>query len=184
MKGLFFFVLIAFSSFSVSAQKSEKINWLTVEEALKLNAEAPRKILIDVYTDWCGYCRIMDSETFNNPIIANYVNKHFYAIKFNAESFEPVNFAGHTFTNQGTPGSRRSTHQFATAMGVNGYPTVVYFTSDLKIIGPIPNREGIPRGFLKPDKMEPILHFVVEEMYTTLSLAQYEKTFVGELKKK
>ena len=177
MKTLYFFVLIAIISFNVSAQKAEKVNWLTIEEALKLNAEAPRKILIDVYTDWCGYCKVMDAETFSHPVIAKYINEHFYAIKFNAESTETVNFAGHTFVNQKTPGSRRSTHQFATALEVTGYPTVVYFTGDLKMIGPVP-------GFLKPEKMEPLLHFVAEEKYTTLSLEQFEKTFVGELKKK
>ena len=176
MKAVFFFVLITITNFYVSAQNAEKVKWLTVEEALKLNAEAPRNILIDVYTDWCGWCKVLDKETFDHPVIAKYINQHFYAIKFNAESTEPVNFAGRTFVNQGN-GSRRSTHQFTAAMGVSGYPTVVYFTSNLEIIRPVP-------GFYKPEKMEPLLHFIAQEKYTTLTLEQFEKTFVGVLNKK
>ena len=171
-------VFIMIASFHISAQETEKVKWYTIEEALKLNALAPRNILIDVYTDWCGYCKTMDKETFNNPVIARYINKNFYPIKFNAESTEPVQFAGHTFENQGGgTGTRKSTHQFASALGVSGYPTIVYFTGDLKLIGPIP-------GFQKPEQIEPILHFIVEEKYATISLEEYQKTFVSELNKK
>ena len=178
MKSLYTFALTVIVCINVSAQQAEKIRWYSIDEAMKLNATAPRKILIDVYTDWCGYCKIMDSETFNNPVIARYINQNFYAIKFNAESTDPISFAGHKFENQGPgSGSRRATHQFTQALGVTGYPTVVYFTGDLKMIGPVP-------GFYRPEKMEPLLHFIVQEKYTSTSLEEFEKTFVGELKKK
>jgi len=179
MKAINFLILIIFFSFKVSAQTSEKVNWLTFDEALKLNAVAPRKILVDMYTDWCGWCKTMDRETFGNPIIARYINQHFYAIKFNADSKDPITIAGLTFIREGR------THQFVSALGVSGYPTVVYFTSDLKLIGPIP-------GFYKPEKMEPLLHFIANDKFTSVTwddnwaptLEQFEKTFVGEIKKR
>ena len=176
MKTLYIFVLITIVSFNVSAQQAEKIRWYSLEEALRLNATAPRKILIDVYTDWCGFCKAMDAQTFGNPVIANYINQNFYAVKFDAESTATVNFAGHSFGQGVSSGSRKPTHQFVSALGVSGYPTVVYFTDDLKLIGAVP-------GFYTPEKIEPLLHFVVEEKYMTVSLEEYEKTFVGQLKK-
>ena len=165
-------------TFHVSAQNVDKVKWYTIDEALKLNAVAPRKILIDVFTDWCGYCKKMDAETFNHPTIAKYINQHFYAVKFDAESTETVVFGGQTF-QQGSAGrgSRKPTHQFVSALGISGYPTVVYFTNDLKLIGPVP-------GFLTAIKIEPLLHFVVEEKYLTTTFEEFEKTFVGELNKK
>jgi len=177
MKSLYIFILVVAGCLQASAQTAEKVKWYTLDEALKLNAAAPRKILIDVYTDWCGWCKVMDAETFNHPVIAKYINKNFYAVKFDAESSAPVKFGDQTFVNKGSGGARKSTHQFATALGVSGYPAVVYFTGDLKLIGVVP-------GFFKPEKIEPLLHFIVEEKYLkNITLEDYEKTFTGELSK-
>jgi len=177
MKSLYILLFVTAVSFQVSAQKAEKVKWHTLEEALKLNATAPRKILLDVYTDWCGYCKKMDAETFDHPVIAKYINQHFYAVKFDAESSAPVNYGEQTFVNQGSGGARKSTHQFATALGVSGYPSIAYINSDLKVIGVVP-------GFFTAKQIEPLLHFVVEEKYTSISLDEYQKTFVSELNKK
>ncbi len=177
MKSLYLIVFtVIFSIASVSAQTAEKVKWYTLEEALALNAKNPRNILIDVYTDWCSWCKVMDKETFNNPTIAKYINANFYPVKFNAESKSPLTFAGQTFVNQD------KTHQFAVALirqgdGRVSYPSVAYLTGELKLIGAIP-------GFYKPEKIEPLLHFIVEEKYKdNISLEDYEKTFVSELKK-
>ncbi len=177
MKTLYILILTVITGFTASAQTAEKIKWYTIDEALKLNAKAPRNILIDVYTDWCGWCKTMDKETFGNPVIAKYINENFYPVKFDAESMGPVNFAGRTFVNQESTGSRKSTHQFATALGVNGYPSVAYLTGKLELIGTI-------AGFSKPEQIEPLLHYIVEEKYrNNVKLEDYQATFVSELGK-
>jgi thioredoxin-related protein len=176
MKTVHFVILLMIASTHLSAQKAEKVKWLDLEEALKLNAVAPRNILIDTYTDWCGWCKKMDAETFDHPVIASYINKHFYAVKFDAESTKPVTFGTNRFENPGNGGARKTTHQFVSALGVTGYPTIVYFTGDLKFIGPVP-------GYQSAEQIEPLLHFIVEEKYTTVSFEEYQKTFTGELKK-
>ena len=176
MKLVHILIFVSVAGFNVSAQKTEKVKWYTIEEALKLNVTAPRNMLIDVYTDWCGWCKKMDAETFDHPVIAKYINAHFYAVKFDAESSVPVKFGEHTFENPGNGGSRKTTHQFVTALGVSGYPTVVYFTKDLKLIGPV-------SGFYTAENIEPLLHFIVEEKYQSIKFEEYQKTFTGELKK-
>ena len=177
MKSLYILIFITIASFQVSAQqKAEKVKWHTLEEALKLNAAAPRKILIDLYTDWCGYCKKMDAETFDHPAIARYINQNFYAVKFDAESSAPVKFGEHSFVNQGSGGMRKSTHQFAQALGVSGYPSIAYFNGKLELIGVLP-------GFMEAKQIEPLLHFIVEEKYASTTLEEYQKTFVSKLNK-
>ena len=64
-------VIIAFL-FSISIDlKAQKINWVSFEEAIEKSQTNPKKIIIDIYTDWCKWCKVMDNNTFANPIIAN-----------------------------------------------------------------------------------------------------------------
>jgi len=61
---------------------AQEIKWMSMNEALEAQKENPKKIFMDVYTDWCGPCKLLDKKTFANKDVANYVNKHFYAVKF------------------------------------------------------------------------------------------------------
>ncbi len=159
----------------------DKIHWMTIEEAQEAVKKEPKKILIDVYTDWCGPCKMMMKNTFTNPGIVSYINKNYYAVKFNAEGPDPVTFKGHTFQNQNYDPNRRGrngTHDFTKGIApVNGkiaYPTIVYMDEDLNIISPV-------QGYLQPQQIEPLLHFVVEDLYKTDNFEEYQKTFQSEL---
>ena len=72
---------------------------MTIEEAYALTTaeESPKKIFIDVYTDWCGWCKRMDKATFQRPEVATYMNEHFYNVKFNAEQKEDIEILGNNF---------------------------------------------------------------------------------------
>ena len=93
-------LLAAFFIFSVStlfAQKKAKVNWIPFHELeAKYNAD-PKPIIIDLYTDWCGWCKRMEKDTYGNDSVANYINKNFYAVKYDAESKEPLTINGKTF---------------------------------------------------------------------------------------
>ena len=75
----------------------EKIHWMTIEQAEAANKVEPKKLLIDVYTSWCGWCKKMDQTTFQNPVIVKYINENYYPVKFNAEQKDSVHFLGETF---------------------------------------------------------------------------------------
>jgi len=91
------------------------IKWVTIEEAQALAKKAPKPLFVDVYTSWCGPCKMLDRNTFSDPRVADYVNKHFYAVKFNAESGDPVTFKGQKLVNPdfnpANTGGRNGTHQ-------------------------------------------------------------------------
>ncbi|HET8859052.1 thioredoxin family protein [Marivirga sp.] len=126
--------LLAIFSFSIKPDKrlQKEINWLTITEAYKLNQKEPRKIFVDVYTNWCGWCKKMDKDTFSDPEVVDIVNEKFYAVKLNAESTEPITMAGDTTTAQ----------IIARSMGVTGYPTIVYIKEDFKTIQSVPGYQN------------------------------------------
>ena len=64
---------------------AEKVQWMSFEEAVAKNKLEPKKIFVDVYTDWCGWCKKMDAGTFNNPVVAKYLNEKYYNVKLDAE---------------------------------------------------------------------------------------------------
>jgi thioredoxin-related protein len=163
-----------FISVSGLAQEAGKVKWYTIEEAEKLNKEQPRKIMIDVYTDWCSWCHKMDKETFNHPVIADFINQHYYPVKLNAESKEEITFNGNTykFVAQGA----RGYHELAAGLlnGKMSYPSIAYMNEKLELLGAVP-------GFYTPDRIEPLLSYIAEEKYTSESLEDYQKTFKSKL---
>ena len=156
---------------SFESVKTEEVKWLTFEEATKLHEQEPRKLLIDLYTDWCGWCKVMEKNTYNKTQIAEYINENFYPIKFNAESTAPVEFNGHTFEFLPEAG-RRGTHSIALAVTGNkltGYPMTVFMDEQLRIIQPI-------SGYLKPAQMEPILLYIGGGHYTTTEWEEFKQS--------
>ena len=151
------------------------VKWHSIEEAEKLFQKSPRPIFIDTYTDWCGWCKKMDKETFTNAVIADLLNKNFYPVKFDAEGKEKVTFMGQTFINDGKAGK---THQFAMALlqGQMSYPTVVFMTKeDEKFsVSPVP-------GFREPKDMEVLLSFFSGNAYKTQKWDDFQKNFIGKV---
>lgn len=97
-KLVYIFVFAALTSVSGFAQE---INWVTLEKAMELQKKKPKKIMMDVYTNWCGPCKMLDKNTFQTADVANYVNENYYAVKFNAEGNETINYKGKVYSNPG-----------------------------------------------------------------------------------
>jgi thioredoxin-related protein len=158
--------------------KKASITWYTIEQAAELSKKTPKKILVDVYTDWCGWCKKMDATTFKDEAIVNYVNEHFYAVKLNAEQKEDINFNGKVYKNQ-QPGTSKSPNDFAKFLlnGQMGYPTIVFLDENLANLGPI-------QSFMDAPTFEPVMHYYGDNSYKTMSWDKFKSTFKGELNAK
>lgn len=149
------------------APAAENINWISIEEAEARAKQDGKKILVDVYTDWCGWCKRMDATTYSDPQVVDYINNNFHAVKFDAEQKEDVTVKGRTFkfVDQG----RRGYHELAAGMlqGKLAYPATVFLNSDFDLLVNIP-------GYQKTDAMMAFLSYFKEELYNQqVSLQSY-----------
>ena len=106
---------------------SAQVNWMTMDEALAAQKSKPKKIIVDVYTSWCGPCKLLDKNTFGNAEISSFINQNYYPVKFNAEGKEEVNFNGNRFENPRYDPNRKgrnARHQFTAYLGITGYPSI------------------------------------------------------------
>ncbi|MBM3168564.1 MAG: DUF255 domain-containing protein [Bacteroidetes bacterium] len=123
---------------SLNLQAQDQIQWMKFEEAIAANEKNPKMILVDVYTDWCGWCKKMDKDTFTDPQVIAYFQKNFYAVKLNAEDTKRnFQFMGKTFTEA----------QMAASMRVNSYPNFVVIEPSLQNIAQLPGYRE-PAAFL------------------------------------
>jgi len=155
----------------LSGQQGEKVHWYSIGEIDKLRAENPKPIFIDSYTDWCGWCKKLDQDTFSDPVIARYLNENYYPVKFNAEGKEPVTFLGREFINDGKYGKA---HQLAVALmqGQLSYPTVIFMTDRGELLAPF-------MGYKVPKELEPLLVYFHEKKYLTQKLDDFKAEFKG-----
>ena len=171
MKNLILVLLLIAPAMLLSGQ-TEEVKWYSIEEAAALAKSNPRPIFVDAYTDWCGWCKKLDKDTFSNPVIAEILNTKYYAVKFDAEGKNPVTFQGKKFINDGSLGK---THQLAYALlqGNMGYPTVVFLTADSELITPV-------SGYKTPVQFEPMLIYFAGTSWQKQSYEDFMKTFKGK----
>lgn len=171
MKRIGIIVTFLFISLSVNAQ--EKIEWMKFEDAVAAAEMSPKMLLVDVYTDWCGWCKKMEASTFTHPVIAKILNEDYYAVRFNAETKDTIIFSGQTFVNQG---GNRQPHQLAVALLQNklSYPSIVYMNENNQLITAVP-------GYYGPDGLEPILKFFITDAFKTQSFEDFKNSFVSEI---
>lgn len=181
-----FLLILTLLPFALAAQTpaapaKEGIQWLTIEEAQARAKKTPKPLMVDVYTSWCGPCKMLDRNTFSDARVAEFVNKNFYPVKFNAESGEPVMWKGQKLENPdfnpqmtgGRNGTHHLTYAIANVQGRIAYPTVVYLDSDLNVLAPV-------QGYVTPDQIEPILTYFGEGHYKTQDYQTFMGTFKGK----
>jgi len=165
---VFAFLLLASSAISITAQ--EKIKWMSWEEAVKKSETVEKKIFVDIYTDWCTWCKRMDKATFQDEAIAKYMNENYYAVKFDAEQKKAILFRGkeYEFVKNG----RRGYNQLAAELtqGRLSYPTIVFLDEKINIIQPIP-------GFRAKDEFEMMMTFFGEDFYKDTPWKSYVKIY-------
>jgi thioredoxin-related protein len=135
------------------------VKWHSFEEGVALARQENKKILVDVYTDWCVWCKKMDKEVYTDGAVGRTMTSDFIAVKLNAESQKGVTFDGAAMNEASLAGS----------MGVTGYPTVIFLDPAGKPITKI-------SGYMEPKEFASVLHFIGEDHYKTKSFQEYKNS--------
>ena len=145
------------------------IKWLTIDEVQVAMKKKPKKVYVDIYTDWCGWCKVMDKKTFSNPAVIKYMNDNFYAVKLDAERKDSVRFAGKMYGYE--PQYRANTLAVEMLQGRMSYPTsVIYAENNFQMPQVIP-------GYLEVGNMEMILKYIAEDHFKNKSFEDFQKEF-------
>ena len=135
-----------------------EIKWITLDAGMAEAKKSDKKLLIDVYTDWCGWCKRMDKDVFGNDRVSKYLTQQYVLVKLNAESKEKVNFRGKT----------TSAMELAQAFGVTGYPSIIFLDSNGEIITSLP-------GYVSADRFIDIVKFIGEDYYQNMKWEEFQQ---------
>lgn len=153
---LFTLLVLAFGQ--LQANEKNSVNWVPFEDALARANKENKHIVIDFYTDWCHWCKVMDEQTYKNSDVVKFGNEKFLFAKIHAESNSIINYKGQDFTCV----------QFTQALGIRGYPATVFMNADGEFITKI-------SGFIKPEQFLPILEYLDGKYYDKMSYDEFMK---------
>lgn len=135
-----------------------KVSWLAFDAAADKAKKENKHMIVDVYTTWCGWCKVMDRQTYADPKVADYLNENFVLAKVNGESSAELHWEGKVITER----------MFARTVGVTGFPTTYFLKPDAHIIG------GAP-GFIPPENFLIYAKYVSTKWYEKGSPQDYLK---------
>lgn len=147
------------------------IEWLTVEQATQLMDQEPKKLLINISTDWCLPCKQMEETTLKNPSLIQYIHQQFYPVKFNAEMNETLDFNGEVYEYNPNFG-RNGVHNLALYLtdGNMVYPTIA-------VLDEYSENPQQVNGFQSVDDLQLFLHYFGEDYYKSLDWTVFLETY-------
>ncbi|NOT37591.1 MAG: DUF255 domain-containing protein [Saprospiraceae bacterium] len=161
---------------SVLYGQSPTIKWISWEQMEQAQKKEKRKVVVDLYTDWCGWCKRMDATTFQDPELIMTINKNFYAVKFNAERKEDILHKERVFKfiAQGN----RGYHELAAFITHNklSYPTFVFLDETLNTIQALP-------GYREASVFNMIAQYFCGNYYKTTPFQKYQEIYLTNLKR-
>lgn len=156
-----------------------QVKWMNFTDALAQQKIAPKKIMVDFYTDWCKPCKEMDVKTYGNPDIANFINENYYAVRFEADGLEEVEYLGRKFPKptyvKNNP--KRILNSFTRFMNVSSVPATVFLDEEAN---PITNING----YLTANELEVYLKMISNDDYKKIKTKEDWEIYTTKLNSK
>jgi len=173
MKKQIVILVVFFFIGSFTLLQAQEINWISIEELEDAQAKEQRKVLVDVYTDWCGWCKRMDKTTFKDKNLVNYVNDNYYLVKLDGEDKDIIKYRGHEF--KFVANGRRGYNEIAYELlrGKMSYPSIVFLDENLDVLQSF-------KGYRTSEELIPIIKYLGENIYKNTSWKEYINESKGE----
>lgn len=155
---------------SHALSSGSSVTWLSWEDAMARQSRDGGKVFLSIYTDWCGWCKRMDLQTYGHSKIAAYLNANFHPVKLDAEYKAPLSYQGKTY--EFVKNGKRGYHELAAELlrGRLSYPGVVFLDEEGKVIQAIV-------GFKTPQQFERILTYFAENHYKRTPWGVYARNY-------
>ncbi len=158
-KLLYIFIFILFVTSGLTAgDKNKELKWKKYDAGLAEAKKLKKKILVDVYTDWCKWCKKLDAEVYTDAKVAKYLDQQYIPVKINAESDEKVKFEDMKITEA----------ELAAKLGVSGYPTIIFLDTEGKYINKL-------ASFVPAERFLPIVQYIGDDNYKKMSWEEFQK---------
>ena len=131
-----------------AVKSGEKLEWLAFDAATARAKDQKKHLIVDIYTTWCGWCRVMEQQTYADSEVVAYLRENFVLAKVNGESSAKLRWRGEELTER----------QFARAVGVTGYPATYFMKPDAELLGGM-------GGFLRPPEFMIYARYVGSRWY-------------------
>ena len=137
-------------------EAGSKLSWLEFDVATDLAAKQKKHLIVDIYTTWCGWCKVMDRQTYGDPQVSSYLLDNFVLAKVNGESSAKMHWKGRELTER----------QFAREVGVTGYPATYFMKPDAELLGGV-------AGYIKSPDFMMYARYVSTKWYEKGNVQQY-----------
>ena len=135
--------LLVGSSVPAAAGRASGVTWRSWDRGLEEARAAGRPVLVDVYTDWCGWCKRMDRDVYARADVRDYLGRRFVTVRLNAESGESVAWQGR----------RMNARALASGFQVTGYPTTIFLRANGEHLVNVP-------GYLPADRFLLLVRYI------------------------
>ena len=130
-------------SLPAAAGQGPAVQWRGWDRGLEEARASGRPVIVDVYTDWCGWCRRMEANVYSQPEVRDYLSRKFVAIKLDAEASDAARYQGRAFTSR----------SLAAQFGVSGYPTTLFLRPAGEHLVSVP-------GYVDADRFLQVLRYI------------------------
>lgn len=160
MKLKLIFTLSTFLLFagSLFAQVND-VDVYELDEAIELAQSNHKKVLINVYADWCPYCERMHKNTYTDEAVISAIDENFYLVMINIESENLVNYLG----------NEMSEIEFAQSLNSNSLPTTFFMNREGALLGMQP-------GLVPAETFHKLLNFVGTDAYLSTSFEEFSQS--------
>lgn len=153
MKKLTLILFAATFFISTSMKKADELTWMSFDEGYKLAQKKGKIMLVDVYTDWCGWCKRMDRDTYAKSEIISLIKQDYVAIKFNPEINSTYTFDGKKYSGNELAGVLSNNQ-------LSGYPTTIFYYPKAK-------KTNVVGGYYDANRFKGVLESVKKEFKPT-----------------